>query len=325
VIYEYAVDPALVKIWALSREVGLAQYFGLDHRRLLSDVSDDWENQVHTSLLSDFNWNYEDPEYTAARLFLEALLVYLKQGPSRGLKRTNTSWIADALKAHRQEPFHAILTDVPVPGVPEVVTQDVTNRLGDPRWVLPTINVTSKTAAALADQLEPLLRMSRKVVLVDPYFEANKHWYADVLRELLCKAIKSRAAGRPFPSVVVMSGVLERTPGGSTKTDEEASLSVSKTRCEYAKRHLGRYIPKELTIRFQCISKFAGGDEVHNRFLLTDIGGATIPYGSQMLGPDVFDDILPMPQGVYDFRWKQYGKCQGLRVVGDHIDIKGEL
>lgn len=37
-IYEYAVEPALVARWAKEGVVGLAGQFGLDHRRVVSGL-----------------------------------------------------------------------------------------------------------------------------------------------------------------------------------------------------------------------------------------------------------------------------------------------
>ena len=44
-IYEYAVNPRLVIDWVLNRDVGLARHFGLDQRRLISDVADNWAGE----------------------------------------------------------------------------------------------------------------------------------------------------------------------------------------------------------------------------------------------------------------------------------------
>lgn len=80
-----------------------------------------------------------------------------------------------------------------------------------------------------------------------------------------------------------------------------------------------------MTVTFQCIGEFAAGDQVHNRYLLTDVGGAIIPYGMQASGDRVFDDITPLFEGQYKARWKQYGKGEGLNVIGEPVVVEGLL
>ncbi len=80
-----------------------------------------------------------------------------------------------------------------------------------------------------------------------------------------------------------------------------------------------------MSIKFQCIAPFKGGDQVHNRLLLTDVGGASIPYGTQELGSSFFDDMSLLYGDQYRTRWPQHGKAGGPRVIGDTVRIQGEL
>ena len=80
-----------------------------------------------------------------------------------------------------------------------------------------------------------------------------------------------------------------------------------------------------MSIKFLCIAPLEGGDQVHNRLLLTDGGGASIPCGTQELGSSVLDDISQLHAGEYRTRWPQYGNAGGPRVIGDTVRIQGEL
>lgn len=324
-IYEYAIDPALVKEWALKREVGLARHFGLDQRRVVSDFPVNWEGQVVGALWESFGWDDRDPDYIDANSHLSALLQYIRPTVSRGHIESHQPWLEQALMAHKAEPFHAILAQAPVYGRPEVITPAVERELHNPRWHLPTIDLTTKTADALADQLAPLLRMASKIVLIDPYFEANKAGYSEVLSLLIQRAISGRSPERAWPEVTVMTGVGDREKPALAIPLDEQLRKESAHRCGKAAEYLGRWVPKGLTIEFLCIAQFASGDQVHNRLLLTDVGGASIPYGTQALGDAVFDDITPLFAGQYRARWRQYGKREGLTVIGTPMTINGEL
>lgn len=324
-IYEYAIDPALVKEWALKREVGLARHFGLDQRRVVSDFPVNWEGQIIGALWESFGWDDRDPEYIDANSHLNALLQYMRPTVSRGHRDSHQPWLEQALRTHESEPFHAILAQAPVDGRDEVITPAVDRELHNHRWHLPTIDLTSKTAAALADQLAPLLRMASKIVLVDPYFEADKAGYPEVLSLLIQRAISGRSPERAWPEVTVMTGVGDREKPASAIPVEEQLRRESVHRCGKAAELLGGWLPKGLKIEFLCIAQFASGDQVHNRLLLTDVGGASIPYGTQALGDAVFDDITPLFAGQYRARWRQYGKGEGLTVIGAPMMINGLL
>jgi hypothetical protein len=325
VIYEYAIDPALVKDWALKHEVGLARQFGLDQRRVVSDFPLNWEGQIVGALWESFGWDDSSPDYIDANRHLNALLQYMRPAVSRGHRDSLRPWLEQALEAHHTEPFHAILTQVPVDGQAEVITPAVDRELNNPRWHLPTIDLTTKTASALADQLAPLLRMASQIVLVDPYFEADKAGYPEVLSLLIERAISGRSPKRAWPEVTVMTGVGDRERPSSATPVEEQLRREAVHRCSKAEKLLRGWVPKGLKIKFLCIAQFANGDQVHNRLLLTDVGGASIPYGTQALGEAVFDDITPLFAGQYRTRWRQYGKGEGLTVIGSPMTIEGCL
>ena len=324
-IYEYAIDPELVKGWVLDKEVGLAPQFGMDQRRLVSDIASDWEGQVYGALWQHFGLDDTTPEFIDAYQFMTALMEFMRQGPNRGAKRTDQPWMEQALRVHQSEPFHAILSNKKVAGCDAVITPSVIGELRNARWHLPTIDVANKTAEALANQLGPLLRLASHIVLVDPYFDPGDAAYCSVSKALLTKAVSSRAPGRAGPSVTIMSGVDHRQRGKESRAEpsELQWLRASKNRCELAKQHLARSVPKGMEVTFQCIAPFTDGDEVHNRYLLTDIGGAILPYGTHPTGERVFDDITPLFEGQYRKRWKQFGKGEGLNVIGNPVVVEG--
>lgn len=323
-IYEYAVDPSLMSAWAIASDVGLAPQFGLDHRRVVADFPSNWDGEATGALLERFGWDDGDPSYLDARNRLDALLAFMRPKVRRGQVAAKDPWLPQAVQAHGVEPFHAILTSETLPGSDAVITPAVVQDLRNDRWYLPTIDVTTKTAEALATQLAPFLRAASQIVLVDPYFKADKPGYPEVLGLLLQRSMAMRSPGRPRPEVAVMTGVGDREQPAAGFALEEQLRREAANRCVKAEERLAHHIPKGITVKFVCIAQFEGGDQVHNRFLLTDVGGAIIPYGTQELGESVFDDITPMYSGQYRTRWRQYGKGEGLKVVGDAVHIAGE-
>lgn len=325
-IYEYAVDPELVKDWILNRDVGLAGYFGMDQRRIVSDVDGDWQTEIFNLVFRHFGEDYYSPEFTEANQFLQALMQFMYQGVNRGLHRSEP-WIDQVLQVNQLEPFHAILTTRLIPGCNAVITPDVTRDLTNSRWYLPSIKVTKKTAAAIADQLATLLRLASTVVLIDYYFDPLKDEYCEVLAALIAKAVLTRAPNRTWPNVVVISSVDYRNKSSESRAipPAEQHLRIAQLRCNAAIKKLGACAPIGMSITFKCVAAFKDGDEVHNRYLLTDLGGACIPYGLDLKGENVFDDITPLYQDQFEKRWKQYYKAESLNVIGQPVVIQGQL
>ena len=324
-IYEYAVEPAVVAQWAKDGVVGLSRQFGLDQRRVVSDFPVYWQGEVAAALLEEFGYDDSDPEYIASSQLLNALLDFMTSNMvSRGWRaQTGRSWIDHALDAHAKEPFHAILASAQIDGQAAVITSAATNQPHDGRWYLPTVRPTAKTAEDLAAVLETLLRGATRIVVVDPYFDPRDESYRAVLTTLLSRAAQLRDPARALPSIDLITGVAEGRAGGGAIPVEQQLANEARNRCEWAAQHLGSCIPKRMQLTFRCAASFADGDRLHNRFVLTDFAGASLPYGTQALGVNVFDDISPLYRGQYEQRWRQFTRPDQLRVIGDPKIVDG--
>jgi hypothetical protein len=323
-IYEYAVEPALVAQWAKKREVGLTGQFGLDQRRVISDLPIEWEGEVSTALLEEFKYDAGSPEYEQASAFLGALLSILKTNMvSRGLTFRPGSWLEQALEIHAQEPFHAILAREPLAGNSSVITDSIVNELTDQRWYVPTVRPVRKTAQDLASTLAPLLRGANKIVIVDPYFDPRNSAYREVLGALLSHTSSGRGPGRNLPDVELIVGLDEgRSDGGSAPLEKQLENTASHKRVG-ATENLASCIPRSMRLTFRCAANFPDGDKLHNRFVLTNFGGVSLPYGTQALGPSVFDDLSLLYKGQYEERWRQFTRPGGFRTVGSPLVIAG--
>jgi hypothetical protein len=325
VIYEYAVEPALVARWAKEGAVGLAGQFGLDQRRVVSDLPTDWEGEVVAALLEEFSNDYGDPDFLQAKAFLDALLEFMNAHVvSRGLRfQTDRPWLFQALEVHAQEPFSAILARSPQDGHAEVVTERVVDDLHDHRWYLPTVKPTPKTSGDLAATLAPLLKGATKIVIVDPYFNPRDPAYQEVLAALLKSASGVRGPGRKMPSVELIVGLGEERPNGGATPVETQMANVAGNLCAWACQHLAPCVPQGMQLTFRCAANFPAGDKLHNRFVLTDFAGASLPYGTQALGALVFDDLSLLYRGQYEERWRQFTRPDRLKTVGAAEVING--
>lgn len=324
-IYEYAVDPELVAQWAKRQAVGLAAQFGLDQRRVISDLPTNWLGEVHSALLNQFEDGAGDPEYEQASRYLDALLQLMTANMvSRGLIfRDDQPWLAQALAVHQDEPFYAILARESVVRQPEVITERVVDQLHNELWYIPTVKPVRKTAPDLASILTPLLQAANKIVVVDPYFNPREPEYCEVLSALLHSALKSRGRGRRLPEVELIVGLDERRANGGSAPLAEQLKNFANDKYNSAVRYLANSIPKNMKLTFRCVADFPDGDKLHNRFVLTDFGGASLPYGTQALGALVLDDLSLLYKGQYEERWKQFTGHTRLKTIGSVQIIDG--
>jgi hypothetical protein len=318
VIYEYAVEPALVARWARDGVAGLAGQFGLDQRRVVSDLPTYWRGEVAAALLEEFGYDAGDSDYLEASAFLNAILDFMTANMvSRGICfQHERPWLEQALTVHGNEPFHAILAGAQVQDQPAVVTDRIADQLRDDRWYLPTVKPVPKTAPDLASMLAPLLRGATKIVVVDPYFDPRDSAYRCVLAALLESATALRGHGRTMPEVELIVGVGEGQPNGGALPVNTQLENAARNQCAWAAQHLAPSVPRDMRLTFRCIANFPDGDRLHNRFVLTDFAGVSLPYGTQALGPSVFDDLALLYQGQYEERWRQFTRPERLKLIG---------
>lgn len=330
-IYEYALDPTLVVDWAIGRKGRFVGQFGMDQRRLVSDYPKDWASEVYGAFYEHFGYDDSSLEFQNAQPELQSYVQWLSEFTvQRNVMRTaEHTWLQGAVAEHGRRPFHAIMTttgdDVECG---EVITPEVLDNIRDARWYLPTIMATKKSAENLAAAMEPMLRGAQYIVLVDPYFDAADARYQASFAALIRAACRARGNGSSLPELIVMTGVEQkRTRDGKKFTRAEMAGVANELRAK-AQRVIPNLLPRGMCVSFYCLKHPDGGDPLHNRYILTDIGGVIAPYGlaeyKRGKANDAKDDLTPMPKGMYSERHQQYVKKVGIDIVLGEIQIDGK-
>lgn len=329
-IYEYALDPMLVVDWAIGRKGRFVGQFGMDQRRLVSDYPKDWAGEVYGAFYEHFGYDDSSLEFQNAQPELQSYVQWLSEFTvQRDVKRTaKHTWLQDAVTEHGRRPFHAIMTTAG-DGVEcaEVITPEVLDDLRDLRWYLPTITATKKSAEDLAAAMEPMLRGARYIVLVDPYFNAADARYQASFSALIRAACEARGSGSSLPELIVMTGIEQKHKPHEGEFTREAMTRVADDLRVKAQREIPKLLPVGMSVAFYCLKHPDAGDPLHNRYILTDIGGVVVPYGLAEYKPgeahDAKDDLIPMPRGMYSERHQQYVKKAGIDIVLGGIRIEG--
>jgi hypothetical protein len=321
-IYEYALDPKLVVEWAISRKGAYVGQFGLDHRRLVSDFPQDWEGQVSGALYERFDFDDTSLEFQNTAPMVNAYVQILSDVM---VKRKATipdgqSWIDAAIVEHAKQPFQGIMIANRAAHEPEcVITPDAIEDLRNTHWYIPTIKLTKKNAEGIANALQPMLSRASTIVLVDPYFKADQPRYISTFFALINCAMAGRDLTKGNLSVTLMTGVEQSHNPRDGEFTEQQKQRVANDLCVKAQEHISKLLPLGLVLNFYCLQNPIKGDPLHNRFVLTDIGGVIVPYGLDEYKPgekhEAMDDLQPMQKGIFTDRWAQYGERKGIHIV----------
>lgn len=337
-IYEYALEPALVVDWALAILGRYVGQFGLDQRRLVSDFPKDWKGQVYGDFLARFEYDYGHPDVANSQPILDAYLQLLTDCmvPRRIDLPYNVAWLDEAIKEHTTRPFHAIFASKQsAPPHPDVIIEKTVDDIHEKHWWLPTVKTTRKSAADIGAALRPVLQAASEIHIIDPYFDPGKKRFQDTFAEIVHQATTPPRAVPLYPLITLVTGVDRefKEHNRPSNEDEERERirqerNVAADILRKARSDLPALVPAGVTVRLVVLKKLVRGDPLHNRFVLTDVGGVILPYGVDDYDREedhsAVDDIIPMSRGIYDERWAQYVESVKGRAVIDPETIAGD-
>jgi hypothetical protein len=294
-IYEYALEPALLSNWKDFRY--FTEKFGVPNGRLISRYPGRWKRMVYECLVHCGEIERKRIEEGLLRL------------DDRLMKRSGSwnqqlDWISNAEEEHAQRPFHAIVAASNPRNHEFVLEADGLSEV-NPLWRLPNLPPVRRVAADMALRVAPLLHFSRRILFVDPHFRPNEIRWRRPLQAFLEVATNNR---RPGDILRVEIHV---------KDDLETGLFTA-----YSQRSLPEIIPSGVRVRIVQWHERERGEKLHNRFILTDLGGVSFGVGlDDSDGEDgQTDDILLLNEETYNLRFAQYaGSPPAFDPVGEVI------
>ena len=280
---EFAVDPGVI-----SSDYHVFRYlyekFGAETGRLISRFPKNWKRlsiEAAERLPDGFR-----KERMIQRLGEIDKEGWLKLIPSnRPYPAPGSSWLENAVAAHANQPFHAIICD----------RDDSENRLingelcdaGNALLAVNTDCPVSRRANDLAQAAVLLLRNCRQLRLIDPYFDPSRPKWRDSL-----------------------SAFLSFIP------------DVTKVECEYHLLEQDKWPTPEFIRRLQFLKgviplggklrvvrwlEKAGGERFHRRYILTNNAGLYYEGG---LDSDAREgqttDVSLLDKGLHQQRWNEY-------------------
>ena len=258
-VHEYAVDPILCTNWRDLRF--LVSSFGREEGRLISDVPRrEWKRL-------SFDWiNKSNPKPVMKKrlkLFVRKLIqkaLYIRNETVN----SNSEWLANAIATHNIWPFRAILTDTYSGNEPFILCNDLDLTTHD-CWCVSTSVTVEREVNNMIDAIKPLLEISRELMLIDRNFrfvDDNSSpimRYKSVLIEIL-KKVSGKEYGPQVNKITYHVG------------DKSFSKEELNRQCDL---YIRDSLPKGMRLEFIIWP----WDKLHDRFVLTEIGGVDFGQG----------------------------------------------
>ena len=316
-IHEYALEPELVASWHKPIDYGyFIEQFGFNRSgdatgRVVAQYPKNWARRVWAAL------SVESGTSTMSRKRIEELLIKLQETfirrPPHSAWDAGKTWLENAENEDIDRPFHAILAStnprhhpkVMLGGAVSSAVSSVPPVTLPPLWRHPTMITVRRLAMAMANHLEPMLRCATTIFFIDPYFRASESRYRNPLREFLRIICDG---SRPVTLEYHASASYTAAP----------TWGFFQHECE---RWLPRVIPHgfTLTVRRWKNRWRPGSERLHNRYILTDIGGVTFNHGLDE--GDGTDDISRLSREIYRKRCNDYGHSG----FNPAFDLEGEV
>jgi hypothetical protein len=195
------------------------------------------------------------------------------------------SWLENAEREYDRRAFGAIVA-AQNPRRHEAVLLSEQLGPGSPRWKRELGASPARTPDALADSLTEMLINCNALHLVDPHFGPENPRHRAVLEALMnVLAVHAR-----FPGVIRVH-------------------CAAKSELSFFEREAARMaasLPSGCTIEFARWKQKPEGEKLHNRYVLTNLGGVYLGVGLDAGRTGETDDLVILPRAQYALRWSQY-------------------
>jgi hypothetical protein len=277
-IYEYAVSPSLFTNWQDLRF--FLATFGGGHGRLLSDIPrKKWMGLAYSAIRDSNN----------GQVMKKRLVEGIKKLARGAIYRRNTApeldsqeWIQHAIAAHQDRPFQAIITDC-YDGESECVIRNEQSLIENKRWEIPSDQIIERRSQVMVEAISPMLDCAREVILMDRNFDPDKYRWRPFLIEL-AKFLSKRAFSPSINKLTFHVG-------------DKFGAQFLELKCD---TYLSSELPSGMTVAFVI----RPWEELHDRYVLTDIGG--VQFG---IGLDIQDGSGPEKvrvSRISEGTWRQW-------------------
>jgi hypothetical protein len=248
--HEYALDPSVLSNWERTRY--FLDAFGPCRGRLLAEYPRRWKRMVYQQL------RCPDVEKKRIEERLAVLERRVFSGRVNAAFDPDSSWLENAVRENARVAFRAIVANASE--APNVLDANAVDER-DTLWRADSGRRMPREAAEFVAAIQILLEASSRIILVDPYFRADQ-------------------AAKTAPLIALCSAATAQGVRIEVHfKDEPLSYAWAIAQAE---RCLPPLLPPGGGVELRCWKERAGGERLHNRYLLTDIGGVQFGDGIEV-------------------------------------------
>lgn len=297
-IAEYALEPELVATWGnrMNHRYYIRE-FGRHRGRLASRYPKKWAKKVWEAFAGGSD--LEEKRLTELLVQLQQTMIKRKDYSWD----ENISWLENALLEHGRYPFRAILAHHNPDHSQAVLTEENLNIHPNQLWDIPHGIVINKIASDMAKSIKEMLSCCRWIKFIDPYMSPLQSKYSHTLIECIKLLSCSRSVGR-IESVEL-------------HTSERAQLANN---IDYLIDTFGKSLPPGMQVCLFEWKEIENSDALHNRYVLTDLGGVSFAYGLGAGKLGQTDDVLRLDEEQYNFKCLQYSEISNFfTLIAKHV------
>jgi len=291
-IYEYAIEPKLAVEWAKDRSEFRIAYkkFGLGKQRIMSEFPSlkNWRKHFGRATTGA-----SDSELERITAIFSILTEKMVQRNSSGYDGTKI-WLENAEIENDRHEFQAILA-LDNPRVHNNVLKSLPlDIIPNAKWDVGRTSTPERNATEMAKAVSAMLRNCKTAIFVDPYFRANRFECREPIKAFLKECVSSFNSPQQLRVEIHASANYDNAP--STQQYHQECGHAIMTTC----------IPNGMRVTFKRWTKRIGGEKLHNRYILTDLGGVEFGIGLDQGESGETDDVTLMERAQYELRWNQY-------------------
>lgn len=297
-LHEYALEPEVLSNWGSFRY--FVDQFGVQHGRMISRFPKKWKRMVYEASLRCGEIERKRIEESLENInpkLLRTNRIYDAEIP----------WLSNAESQHLVQPFHAIIAVSNPRAIPQVLVAE--NIAGTtPLWNVRREVCVSRNATEMAQCVKPLFQACSEVLFIDPHFNPCKPQYLNTFQQFFL-AMDGNAR-------------IRRIEYHLKESDEKPSKEFLEEKCQ---KNLPGLLPKGVKVIFIRWREIEGGETLHPRYILTDIGGVRIEHGLDEGREGETTDISLLDDSLYYKRWKEFQRDTSPFEYVDEVKIVGNL
>jgi len=295
-IYEYAIDPECDQntLWqALSQ-------FGIHRGRILRECPSNFRKKLMKAI--HLAAGDDDVERDILVAQFEQMLDegwFIKR-PVSAYDPSQDTWIQRILPEHQRQPFRGLISDGPKELDCVLTKYDLWDT--NPFWFVDQTPLVQRTANDIAQAFAPLGRISTDLLIIDPFFGEHPHDFASIPAIIEASNCEQTPLQRVEIHTVHEPLNSKRKGMAEIRKSTEHALGT-----EFRSR-----LPKALRIRVSIWETVPDGDDFHDRYLLTNLGGAGVSLGLDVGGNDRLGNhkntIFLLSPKLYQLRKDQFDR-----------------